>query len=135
MKQLSKYQGTVDLSGAMVSVLCMVHCMATPLLFLTMPALEATARSHHEHSWWGLLDWVFLALSLIAVWYAAKYTTHRGIRFLFWIFWLVFAAGLMVEMYGLQEQKWLMYAGSLSLAITHMVNFRYCRRCNTVKCD
>jgi len=131
----SKYQPAVDLSGATVSLLCTIHCAVTPLLFLTRPLLDGAAPSRIGHAWWGGLDWIFLFLSLGAVWFSAKHTSNRNIRWLLWIFWIVFSVGLLLEMGGLKENKWVMYAGSISLAATHLINFRYCRKCDSEKCD
>lgn len=117
-----------DSLGASASILCAIHCAATPLLFLAKPILDG-AESHGGFSLWGALDWVFLVLSFGAVWYSAKYTTHKSVPMLLWIFWATFAIGILSEAAGIGALSWLVYFGSIALAITHIVNFRYSRSC------
>ncbi|MEM9025186.1 MAG: MerC domain-containing protein, partial [Bacteroidota bacterium] len=47
-----------DMFGAVASGLCLIHCLATPFLFVA----GAGAHAHHPESpfWWGLIDVVFL---------------------------------------------------------------------------
>ncbi len=118
-----------DLLGASVSVACAIHCAITPLFFLSKPILDSTIHVEHSHGsgLWGALDWVFLALSLVAVWYTSNHTTLRFIRFLLWFFWLAFAFGIILELQGLGHLQWLIYLGSLSLTALHLVNFQYCK--------
>lgn len=129
----SKYQGAVDLSGATVSLLCAIHCTVTPLFFLAKPILNTTTILHGSQSFWEMLDWIFLLLSIGPVWYSAKYTLHQSFSYLLWIFWFVFAVGLLLEIYGFEKEKWLMYFGSMSLAVTHILNYKYCKECDDEK--
>ena len=117
-----------DWFGAAASGLCALHCAVTPLFFVTRPVLESTVDFHHHGSgFWSLLDYVFLALSLIAVWYSARHTTHKGGRRLLWDAWVLFAVGLLSEVFHFHQGIWLMYIGSITLVVTHLYNHRYCR--------
>ena len=120
-----------DLIGAAASGLCAIHCTLTPILFAAKPVLEGTMGVHaHGGGFWAVLDYTFLVLSLAAVWYSARHTNHATIKRILWIAWLVFAAGLLSEPLDLSYGKWLMYIGSVTLVITHLQNYRYCK--NTV---
>ena len=84
----SKYQGAVDLTGATVSLLCVLHCALTPLIFISKPILDSATITDGGLSGWEILDWGFLILSVGAVWYSAKHTLHQSLGYLLWIFWI-----------------------------------------------
>ncbi len=131
----SKNQSAVDLFGAVISSLCLIHCIITPIIFVAKPVLETTGlRGEHGHtSWWGALDFVFLILSFLAVWYSAHHTPFGKIASLLWFFWVVFALGLVLEFIAIPQSKWFLYIGSISLAITHFINYQLCKACRTDK--
>ena len=53
---------TSDILGALASFICLVHCLATPFLFLAHSHAHSHAEAHHEAGplWWGLIDYLFL---------------------------------------------------------------------------
>lgn len=64
-----KNSRTSDILGASASTLCLIHCLATPLLFVAQA--EAVHHEHdhaHHHaagpSWWGMIDIALLFVSL-----------------------------------------------------------------------
>ena len=116
-----------DIMGALASGLCAIHCGLTPLLFFAaQPVLESTVDGHsHGSIWWGALDYVFLILSLVAVYFSAKHTHHKEIKWVLWIAWSIFAIGLLSEPFHLSYGKWLMYIGSAVLIIAHLKNYQY----------
>lgn len=117
-----------DLLGAAASGLCAIHCTLTPLLFAAKPILEGTmGEQAHGVGFWAVFDYVFLVLSLAAVWYSARHTSHSTIKWVLWIAWIVFAIGILSEPLELAYGKWLMYIGSITLVVAHLQNYRYCR--------
>lgn len=129
MTQNSNYS---NLLGAAASGLCAVHCAATPLLFAAKPMLEHAAGDHgHAHAHgsplWAAFDYIFLALSFVAVWYSVRHTNHRDLKRVLWASWGVFAAGILFEAFHLLYGHWLMYSGSIVLVIAHLKNFQHCR--------
>jgi len=127
--QIQKF-GYSDFLGVAASGLCAIHCALTPLFFAAKPVLESTMGHHHHHGdgFWSLLDYLFLVLSLLAVWYSAKHTHHKGIRKMLWGAWVVFAIGLLAEIFHVEYGIWLMYLGSIALVVTHSYNHLYCKR-------
>lgn len=124
-----------DILGATASGLCAIHCTLTPLLFAAKPLLEGTAGGHaHGVGFWAVFDYVFLLLSLAAVWFSARHTSHPTIKWILWAAWAVFALGILAEPLGLSFGKWLMYTGSITLVIAHLQNHRYCRSTEENKC-
>ncbi len=129
MNQTKKIEYS-DWLGAAASGLCAIHCTLTPLFFAAKPVLESTIGGHAvNQSLWASLDFVFLALSLLAVWYSARHTVHTTLKWVLWVAWAVFAIGLLAEPLELSFGPWFMYAGSIALVIAHIQNYRHCKQC------
>ena len=62
-----------DVIGAFASGLCMMHCIATPFFFIAS-ACSATC-CNTSPIWWQRLDYIFLFVSLFAVYQGAKSST------------------------------------------------------------
>ncbi len=128
MSQMKKINYS-DLLGVAASGLCAIHCALTPLFFATRPVLESTLGHHHHGAgFWALLDYLFLVLSLVAVWYSARHTSHTGIKKVLWGAWIIFAIGLLSEPFHFHHGIWFMYAGSITLVVAHLYNHRYCKK-------
>ena len=118
-----------DVLGATASGLCAIHCALTPVFFATRPVLESTIDKHsHGSGFWALLDYLFLILSLVAVWFSARHTVLTAIKRLLWGAWSVFAIGLLSEAFHFTHGKWFMYLGSFALVVAHIYNHRYCKK-------
>ena len=111
-----------------MSALCAIHCTLTPIIFAAKPILESTVHhDDHGHGFWRIFDFAFLILSLIAVRYSAKHTQNATFKWVLWAAWIVFAAGILLEPLEMAFTKWLMYAGSITLVVTHLRNYQYCK--------
>ena len=129
MDQIKKMNYS-DWLGAAASGICAIHCTLLPLFFVVQPVLGNAAAEHPGGLLiLGLLDYVFLILSLLAVWYSARHTTHTTLKWILWFGWGMFAFGLLSEPFELPIGKWLMYAGSTTLVVAHLKNYRYCQKC------
>jgi len=121
--------GYSDLLGVTASGLCAVHCAITPLFFVARPVLESTIGVHdHGPGFWALLDYLFLILSLAAVWYSSKHTRHSGIKKVLWVAWSLFALGLLSGLVHFHHGIWFMYLGSIILVVAHGYNHRYTKK-------
>jgi hypothetical protein len=119
-----------DIFGAAVSGLCAIHCTLTPLIFAAKPILETSVSGHKITSnFWTAFDYVFLVLSLLAVWYSSVYTNHKTLKWALWLAWLIFSLGIISEQLHVKNGIWLMYLGSLSLVYAHIKNYRHCKKC------
>lgn len=114
-------QKRADLIGITGSVLCIIHCLITPVLIMTSTLLQ------HDTLRLGFLslDYLFIGVNVVAVWSASRHTSSTIARFL-WLFLGLFATGLLLEEVH-QGFEYLAYAASLGLVITHLLNIRYCR--------
>ena len=108
-----------DYLGITGSVLCIIHCLITPLLLMT------TAALHDEHLRIGYLslDYIFIGVNIMAVYFATKSTTSLAIKRSLWGFLTLFAMGIMFEDVD-HTFRLIGYVASAGLVLTHLVNIR-----------
>lgn len=119
-----------DILGALASGLCLVHCIATPFLFLLPIGLETDFVS----IWWKQLDVIFLIISFLAVYKAASTTAAPLIKPALWLSWFALTFLLLnekFEFYPLPE--WITYIIAITLVLLHLYNRKYCQ-CKTDTC-
>ncbi|NAS10631.1 MerC family mercury resistance protein [Flavobacteriaceae bacterium R33] len=115
-----------DFIGVMASSLCFVHCIATPLLFVAQ-AGSAVAGEVHPW-WWGTLDLTFLLISFFAVYWSARKTSKKWVRYAFWGLWGALALIIInekLELWRLAEE--VIYLPTIGLIFLHFYNRRYCQ--------
>lgn len=114
-----------NLIGALASGLCLVHCLATPLLFITHAS--AAGHDHHELGWWGNLDYLFIAISTAAVYYSAQNTSLKWMPTALYSSWIILAFLILNEKFHLIHLPHeVIYLPTLSLIGLHLYNRRYC---------
>lgn len=117
-----------DYGGVTASVLCIVHCIAMPLLVGFAPVLAATEHETHI----GLTAGLFL-IGLLA--FLPGYREHRRIRPVLIAvsgFAMLVSAALLPS--GVTSEFWepaLTVTGGLLLITAHLGNVYYCRRCRS----
>ena len=125
-----------DLLGVLASGLCAIHCAVTPVFFIAKPFIHSSVNYHsHGSGFWSMLDYVFLVLSFIAVWFSSKHTNLKSIKWVLWSAWIVFSIGLLSERIHFENGIWLMYLGSAALVIAHVINYRHCQKCKKESCE
>ncbi len=125
MKTLSVYP---DNFGATFSLLCVIHCFATPLLFITQSHLIIVPL------WWQGLNYLFLALSLVAISYSAQNSSSQLIKVLLFVSWSFLAFLLISEEFELLHlPEPITYFTGFTLAFLHMYNKKYCK-CDGQEC-
>ena len=119
MKTLSVYP---DNFGATFSMLCVIHCFATPLLFITQSHLLIVPL------WWQGLNYLFLSLSLVAIYHSAKNSSSQLIKVLLFVSWGFLAFLLISEEFELLHlPEPITYFTGFTLAFLHMYNKKYCK--------
>jgi hypothetical protein len=108
-----------DLIGILSSSICLVHCIATPLLiafgagFITNPFFK----------------YLFLIISFLSIFKATENITSKKISLLLWIsFW-----GFLFSTLFQEEYEWLHYSGylfAILIIIGHILNIKHCRECS-----
>jgi len=110
-----------DYIGILGSVLCIIHCLLVPAL-----AFGSTAFHKHEHAGLISLDYFFILINGIAVYYATREHKSLVIRTLLWGALLIFSVSLIFEGKN-QIFTWLGYIGSALLIIGHLLNIYICQ--------
>lgn len=121
-----------DTIGAISSTLCIVHCLMTPILF----AVQSLTAVHNDMApfWWKNLDFLFITVSLFAIYRSAKNSTNSIVRYGLWINWVVLFFLILNEKVlwlGLSEQ--ITYTSAITLALLHIYNLNFCQ-CKTENC-
>ncbi|MDA7708143.1 MerC domain-containing protein [Flavobacteriaceae bacterium] len=121
-----------DTIGAIVSTLCVVHCLLTPLLFVAQ-SYTAT-HSHEAPFWWKNLDYLFILISIIAVYESTKKSTNKLIKAGLWMSWIIlFLLILNEKLVWIEFNEIITYAVALTLSMLHIYNLNYCQ-CKTENC-
>ncbi len=108
-----------DKAGIASAILCTVHCIAIPVLFL----LKFSISAHDGYclpSWWKHLDYVFLIVSFFAVYHSVTHTKTQAIKVSLWLFWAILAVAIIFE----ENLHPLAYIASAGLVSTHFINIR-----------
>ena len=121
-----------DTIGAIVSTLCVVHCLLTPLLFVAQ-SYTAT-HSHEAPFWWKNLDYLFILISVIAVYESTKKSTNKLIKAGLWMSWIMlFLLILNEKLIWIELDEIITYSVALTLSMLHIYNLNYCQ-CETENC-
>lgn len=126
------YKSKSDIIGMFASSLCLLHCTFTPFLFIA----HAQLASHDIAIpfWWKVLDYVFLAISFMAVYWSVKTTSKAWMKPAFWGTWAVLFFILMNEKVHLFHiPEFTIYLPSLGLVFLHIYNKKYCK-CKEEEC-
>ena len=121
-----------DVIGASASILCTIHCLATPLIFVASACTQSCCAN--APTWWIAIDYIFLFISFIAVYRSTKTTSSNWIKPLIWLYWVCLFVLILVEHnLSIQISPFYKYIAALSLAITHIYNLKYCQ-CKNNEC-
>lgn len=117
----------LDRIAIAMSGLCMLHCLALPIVLLTLPMLEQFGAGHFH-----LQALVFvIPVSVIAL--LLGYQRHLDAGILVWgvlgLGLLIFGATWAHNELGVLADRLCTISGSLILASTHYANSRLSRRC------
>jgi hypothetical protein len=121
-----------DTIGAIASTLCLIHCIATPFLFITQSCSLSCCES--SPGWWSNIDFLFLTISFFSIYHSIKTSTNDFVKRLLWINWLL----LLVLIINQKLQLILItetvtHITSITLAVIHIYNLKFCQ-CKNEKC-
>ncbi|MCE7065342.1 MerC domain-containing protein [Dyadobacter sp. CY326] len=115
-----------DYIGILGSVLCIVHCLLVPALAF------GTTMSHHAHAGLVSLDYLFILINGVAVFYATRNHKSLAVRAILWGALAIFSVSLILEAKHLVF-TWLGYAGSALLIFGHLLNLYLCQIAPKIK--
>jgi hypothetical protein len=111
-----------DYVGITGSILCIIHCLVTPVLLMTSSLVADSALRIGYLS----LDYVFIGVNIVAVYFATRHFTLPLIRTGLWFFLASFSMSMLLEDVS-PTFEYLGYASSLGLVAMHLLNIRYHR--------
>lgn len=118
-----------DTFGAISSTLCIIHCIATPFLFVVHSCCVNTP------TWWKSLDYLFLTISFIAIYQSVKTTSKKYMKYALWICWVaLFFVIINEKMQWISISEIFTYIIAFTLAALHIYNLKYCQ-CKTGCCS
>ena len=123
---------TTDKIGIIASTLCMIHCIATPFLFLAKSCSSACCES--SPSWWSSLDFLFLFVSFFAIYQSSKNSSKIWMKYTMWSTWAFLLAIVLnenIHLFSLTE--YVIYFPAITLIVLHVYNLKYCQ-CKADKC-
>jgi len=121
-----------DSIGVMASGLCLIHCLATPFLFVAKTCAMSCCAA--APIWWVLLDYVFLIVSFFAVYWSTLTTSNDKVKSALWISWFVLSFILINEQIQLIFlSKYAIHLPAFALVSLHIYNLKYCQ-CQDRQC-
>lgn len=122
-----------DSIGIIASTLCTIHCMATPFLFIAK-ACAATCCSEAP-SWWLMIDYFFLIISFLAIFFISRSLTIKWLQAAFWISWIVLLFTIVNNSLSIiYLPKNFIYFPSIAIIILHFYNLQFCKCQNETCC-
>ena len=111
-----------DIIGASASLLCMIHCLATPFIFFLK---TSTAMCCSETPmWWQSIDYLFLTVAFFAVVHIIKnnrtQTWLKSLLIISWIGLLIVTLNTTFFIFHISNS--LAYAPAISLVTLHLYN-------------
>ena len=119
-----------DYIGAAAGILCIIHCIVTPLLFL----INAQLVTQKTLFILQLIGYIFLAISFLAVYRSSQNTSNGVVKVLFFIFWGFLFALVLNEPLGVfRIPELFTFLSAFSLSALHVYNLKYCK-CEDENC-
>ncbi len=126
--KMSYLQSTMDKFAISLSVLCTTHCLILPILIVLLPSIAALPMQDEAFHTWMVI--AVVPISTYALTMGCK--KHRRYLML-----LIGAVGLLIlsvvaflghDLMGEELEKVFTLIGALTIAITHVWNFRLCQQ-------
>ena len=119
-----------DYIGAIAGVLCIIHCIITPLLFLINAELATKQALFALQS----IGYVFLIISFFAVYRSALNTTNNTVKVLFFLLWGALLFLILNESFGaFRIAETFTFISAFSLSALHIYNLKFCQ-CKDESC-
>lgn len=121
-----------DNIGAIASTLCLIHCIATPLIFIVQ-SCSLTCCSESP-VWWSSLDYFFLIISFFSVQHSTRNTSKNWIKPALWISFLclfIVVVNEKIDLFYISDN--ILYVPAISLITLHLYNRKYCK-CDSNTC-
>ena len=115
-------QQRLDALGLAISAICLVHCLALPVIALLVPALSFGFGPETDHSFHWLLLALAAPISTLALWRGAARSADRRWLKLGSVGLVIMLIGVL-HVFGAESEVPLTMLGVVLLAIAHVKNF------------
>jgi chromate transport protein ChrA len=118
-----------DTVGIILSILCIIHCVALPIIILLLPAI-ATAFIPDECWVHNILFFLIITVAVLA--FVPGYRFHRRTKPLCWLACgvsILFFATFFAHDLGHHFEPILAIVGSLCIITAHYLNHKSCKHC------
>ena len=122
-----------DKIGIISSILCLFHCIITPFIFI-IKACSHTCCSQSP-IWWQSIDYLFLGIAFIAIFYSTRKKMKHWLRISFWLSWSLLVVVILNEsIQVLHLSNYLLYIPAFLIITLHFYNMFFCKCSNDVCC-
>ena len=129
---INKIISKPDYMGALASSLCLLHCIATPFIFIAQSCSASCCES--SPIWWQYVDYVFIIISFFAVYQTTKTSTNKYIKQALWVSWFCLLSIIINEKINwISLPEYSVYIPAITLITLHIYNLKYCQ-CKTDDC-
>jgi len=121
-----------DSIGSIASMLCLVHCIATPFIFITQACTASCCAE--SPIWWQSIDYVFIFISFFAILQSTKTSSNKIIKILLWTMWFLFFTFILnktTQIFTINSNP--IYIIGILLSLLHLYNLKYCQ-CKKENC-
>ncbi len=126
MNTILKTNFSADNVGMASSSICLVHCIATPFVFIAQACTVSCCAE--SPMWWKAIDFLFLIVSFVAVYFAAKNSSKRWVKIAFYLLFISLGFFIINEHAGnMQLSRLLLYIPAFLLFSLHLYNKKYCK--------
>ena len=125
MKNLSSYTNSFAIG---LSAMCVIHCLATPLLLVLLPSLSTLHLENEAFHSWLLI--AVIPTSLFSLAMGCKQHQYYRVLAIGILGLAVLVSAVFVEDLANGEllEKVLTVTGAVIVALAHYMNFRLCRK-------
>lgn len=129
---MNRYSLPFDTIGIIAGMLCTIHCIATPLLFIAK-ACSATCCADAPR-WWIMIDYLFLFISFTAIFFISKNLGIKWLKISFWVSWCLLLFSILDHSFDISylPQNFI-YIPSFLIIALHFYNVKFCR-CKDIRC-
>ena len=114
-----------DFIGAMASGLCLIHCVATPFIFIAQTCSATCCDT--APTWWTNIDFLFIGISFFSVLWSVKNSSKLWIKIALWMSWFALSIVIINEKVDLIHiPESIIYIPAIALIILHLYNKKYC---------
>ena len=122
-----------DSIGSIASMLCLLHCLATPFIFITQACTMSCCAG--APTWWQSIDYIFIVISFFAILRSTQTSSNKMIKIALWTTWFLFFISIINKTIGLfYMNPNFTYATGIILASLHLYNLKYCQCENDTCC-